>query len=618
MRAVPASTRARRLRTTINQFHWHYVSGEGERTGPPTGDPTGHQHDVLRDEDNAIIGLGEAAGHTHEMSDDQIYRDEGGVHFPATDYGYVPDVGKPSTWQLRLTAEPGGAPTKSMVDAAVQALTKGSESRIKIPPGKITEVKRRVLDAYHITHSDSPLRQAGYTPPALLIDDDDVHEHGQDLKGVEVFRIGTWNGDKYTRKDLDDMVANFGKVGFQVPVKLGHKAESGEPAYGWVAKLRRVGDRLVADLRDIPDKIHEAIKDKRFDHVSAEIFWNIKRGGKTFRRVLKAVTLLGAETPAVSGLKPLRESFTDDEMSLVHAYTISISEGDVAHEYGARLAALLNRRIKADKRSRSDVVSAMAKAAGISVGTVNDILAGDIDRPPDRRLRGFARALGISFDSLRKAAGGKEESDDMNEELESQLRQQIDDLQAELADARANGQSGEDGTALKVQQMAEQIETLNAAVETARLERRNAQISEAVGKCTVRAFRNHLRALYALAIPVDGSDAPTVKFQTQDDKGDLVTSDTPAIKVIDDLVERVNKTSAHLFGEVTRATPPDGLRDWKPDGTPSEDPGAEIDRLTKDYMAKNNVADYAAAMNIVMQDPANRELVAEYATNGRH
>ena len=145
-----------------------------------------------------------------------------------------------------------------------------------------------------------------------------------DIQGVEIFRVGKWNGDAYDRKDLDDIVAAFDAVGFRPPVKLGHKESSGDPAFGWVKALRRVGDVLLADFMDIPDKIAVMLKDRQFDAVSSEIFWNLERAGKTFRRALKAVALLGAETPAVAGLKPLRDSFNldDAECDGLHVYDI--------------------------------------------------------------------------------------------------------------------------------------------------------------------------------------------------------------------------------------------------------------------------------------------------------
>jgi hypothetical protein len=143
------------------------------------------------------------------------------------------------------------------------------------------------------------------------------------LTGVEIFRPGKWNGDEYSISDLDKIVSTFGKVGFDVPVKLGHSEEPGEPAYGWVESLSRVGDRLIANLRDLPDKIHQAIVDRQFDAVSSEIFVDLERGGEKFPLALKAVALLGAEIPAVAGLKPLRDSlrgFSEAELATVRTY----------------------------------------------------------------------------------------------------------------------------------------------------------------------------------------------------------------------------------------------------------------------------------------------------------
>lgn len=68
-----------------------------------------------------------------------------------------------------------------------------------------------------------------------------------------------------------------------------------------------------------------------------------------------------------------------------------------------RLAKLLNDAIDARAKTpeeRSAIISRMARAAGIEPGTVQQILRGEIEAPPDERLRGFARVLGLSVDRL--------------------------------------------------------------------------------------------------------------------------------------------------------------------------------------------------------------------------
>ena len=78
---------------------------------------------------------------------------------------------------------------------------------------------------------------------------------------------------------------------------------------------------------------------------------------------------------------------------------------------GASLAGSLNTAIdridesESDPRARGDVIAQMADAAGISSGTVNQILNAEIDCPPRDRLRGFAEVNGIpSFNTIIAAA----------------------------------------------------------------------------------------------------------------------------------------------------------------------------------------------------------------------
>jgi hypothetical protein len=165
--------------------------------------------------------------------------------------------------------------------------------------------------------------------------DDTLHE----IRGVEIFRAGTWNGDDYSIEDLDEIVDAFGKVGFTPPIKLGHDEPPGTMAFGWVKSLRRIGDRLIADFMDVPAEVFGLIKRRAFDTVSSEIYWNLKRGAKTFRRALRAVALLGAQIPAVAGLKPLRTVVAEDE-STYGSYDMPLNHETGGDDPGAALVAL--------------------------------------------------------------------------------------------------------------------------------------------------------------------------------------------------------------------------------------------------------------------------------------
>jgi hypothetical protein len=136
------------------------------------------------------------------------------------------------------------------------------------------------------------------------------------LNGVEIFSTGIWNGDRYSEKDLDAMIENFDDVGFEPPVKLGHNEEQselqdGQPALGYISKIYKVGSKLVADFKELPKKVYDAIKRGNYKRVSSEIYWNYKANGSTFNRVLKAVALLGADIPAVTNLESIEGLYTN-------------------------------------------------------------------------------------------------------------------------------------------------------------------------------------------------------------------------------------------------------------------------------------------------------------------
>lgn len=130
----------------------------------------------------------------------------------------------------------------------------------------------------------------------------------KDIHGVEIFATGTWNGDTYAESDLDHIVTAFSKLGFKPPLTPGHlKDAAGIPAIGYVENLYRNGKKLIADFVDLPDSVYNAIKQRLFDTVSSEIYWDLERNGEKYPRALKAVALLGADIPAVD-LKPLHET----------------------------------------------------------------------------------------------------------------------------------------------------------------------------------------------------------------------------------------------------------------------------------------------------------------------
>jgi len=129
------------------------------------------------------------------------------------------------------------------------------------------------------------------------------------LNDVEIFASGKWNGHSYTDDDLDEIVRAYDETREHLKpyLKIGHKPNDllrndGLPSAGWITSLRRVKDRLVATISNVPRKIAELIRRRAYGRVSSEIYIDPVIQDKKYRYALKAVALLGGETPAVGSL----------------------------------------------------------------------------------------------------------------------------------------------------------------------------------------------------------------------------------------------------------------------------------------------------------------------------
>jgi hypothetical protein len=155
------------------------------------------------------------------------------------------------------------------------------------------------------------------------------------LNDVEVFALGTWNGDRYTVQDIEDLVKNTNELLEKVKpyAKLGHDDNQsllqadGYPSAGWITKLKRQGNKVLADFSDVPKVIYQLIKNKAYKRVSSEIFWNFKdtETDKVYSRVLKAVAFLGGDTPAVTTLKDIAALYGRRDQDIK---VVSFSEND--------------------------------------------------------------------------------------------------------------------------------------------------------------------------------------------------------------------------------------------------------------------------------------------------
>jgi len=134
-----------------------------------------------------------------------------------------------------------------------------------------------------------------------------------DIKGVEIFADGNHKGHTYTEQDIENLVNGFYETKSEIKpyIKLGHDEKqklaqkSGLPALGWIENLRKKGKKLIADFSKVPKVIYDLVNAGAYRRISSEIFRNIPVGGKVYKHLLKAVSFLGGDTPAVGGLEDI-------------------------------------------------------------------------------------------------------------------------------------------------------------------------------------------------------------------------------------------------------------------------------------------------------------------------
>lgn len=134
------------------------------------------------------------------------------------------------------------------------------------------------------------------------------------MKPFEIFRTGTWTSDKgitkeYTESDLDKLVENYNSED-PAPIVIGHP-QTNSPAYGWIEKIKRVADRLIAVPKQLNEDFVKLVKEGAFKKRSVSFTPEFK---------LNHVGFLGAAAPAVAGLKEIQFNLEEDLLSFSDEY----------------------------------------------------------------------------------------------------------------------------------------------------------------------------------------------------------------------------------------------------------------------------------------------------------
>lgn len=135
-------------------------------------------------------------------------------------------------------------------------------------------------------------------------------EKMKSMQGAEIMRPGLWEAETGTvnikDKTIDDIIVNFDNKVLEPYINLDHDDKFTKRVndnfekvnIGLVERLYKKGKSLIADFKEVPDKIAELIKSGQLKFKSPEFFKNITRNEKVYHNVLKAISFFGADIPA--------------------------------------------------------------------------------------------------------------------------------------------------------------------------------------------------------------------------------------------------------------------------------------------------------------------------------
>lgn len=166
---------------------------------------------------------------------------------------------------------------------------------------------------------------------------------------IEIFRTGRHTDGSgqtrdFSRADLDKTVGMYDPDEHEAPAVIGHPQDNG-PAYGWVEKIQRAGDVLLAKFKQIEPAFAEMATAGRFKKRSISLYPDGS---------LRHVGFLGAQPPAIKGLKDF--AFSGDDCPVYefseHREHEEVGMTEVVEKLQAKLATEKARADKAEDQAR--------------------------------------------------------------------------------------------------------------------------------------------------------------------------------------------------------------------------------------------------------------------------
>ena len=225
---------------------------------------------------------------------------------------------------------------------------------------------------------------------------------------IEIFRPGrhiddAGNVHSFSEADVDGMVASYDPAKREAPLTVGHPKDN-LPAYGWVKSLgKTAAGVLTMTPHQVEPQFAEMVAAQRFKKRSASFYPpqapNNPTPGKWY---LRHVAFLGAQPPAIAGLKDIQ--FSEDDAGGAVSFSESTTadpqqeQDDMSKELEEQLAKAKKDLDAANAAAAS--ASAAAAAANKKAAEAEALAASFAEKAKADRKAGF-----VSFAEAQVTAG---------------------------------------------------------------------------------------------------------------------------------------------------------------------------------------------------------------------
>ncbi len=192
---------------------------------------------------------------------------------------------------------------------------------------------------------------------------------------IDAFKAGDYPQGKFGTKELSEIAETYDPDNYEAPILIGHlsdpsyKGKSAVPAFGWIGKVKVVGDHLKLVASQFSDELKDFIKKGLYKKVSAAFYDPTDATNPTPGKWhLHHLAFLGGVPPAVKGLEGIQ--FVEYS---IQGVCIEMQEVDTEVEVDGSVIDTV------EEIGTDDTITDLEECCATFLSKIQDALKNDID-----------------------------------------------------------------------------------------------------------------------------------------------------------------------------------------------------------------------------------------------